>query len=277
MSRPSSLVPYAFEGHPIRISTDGQNAAWFVVADVCAALLESPLAWAAMTRNEEEHCLYSEEGPGAGGFTLALIHEAGLLRRLLNSDNPAAPRLRRWLTHWLLPLLQRSHQGSRAGIDAIGRQAAAAVSRPAEEILHLAGVPHSQALLAALEEMQTSRDPGDADVGHGGTLLTDQPSLRLRDLLRELLQPQTFSVGSVPGCVAWLTANQLAAGLHCTLRSTNHRLAAAGLQQRNEDDDWQLTEAGRGWAMALTLETRGERLQRILWDPAVVSLLHQSN
>ena len=277
MSRPSSLVPYAFEGHPIRISTDVQSEAWFVVADVCAALAESPLAWAVVTRNEEEHCLYSEEGPGAAGFTLALIHEAALLRRLLNSDNPAAPRLRRWLTHGLLPLLQRSHQGSRAGIDAIGRQTAAALSRPAEEILHFAGAFHSQALLDALEEMQTSRDPGDADVVHGGTLLADQPSLRLWDLLRELLQPQTFSGGSVPGRVAWLTASQLAAGLHSTLRSTNHRLAAAGLQQRNDDDDWQLTEAGREWAMALTLETRGERLQRILWDPAVVSLLQQSN
>ncbi|MCE2839039.1 MAG: hypothetical protein LW834_19160, partial [Cyanobium sp. 49614_E6] len=77
--------------------------------------------------------------------------------------------------------------------------------------------------------------------------------------------------------VAWLTADQLADRLDGTLRHTNQRLAAAGLQQRNEDDDWQLTEAGLDWGVALPLCSRGERRQQILWDPAVVALLHQTN
>jgi hypothetical protein len=46
---------------------------------------------------------------------------------------------------------------------------------------------------------------------------------------------------------------------------------------RKEDDDWQLTEAGRDWGVALPLCSRGERRQQILWDPAVVALLHQTN
>jgi hypothetical protein len=45
------------------------------------------------------------------------------------------------------------------------------------------------------------------------------------------------------------------------------------LQQRNEDDDWQLTEAGRDWGFTQPLCSRGERRQQILWDPAVVALL----
>ena len=41
MSNTSALVPHAFEGHRIRVSTDPQGEAWIVVADACAALADS--------------------------------------------------------------------------------------------------------------------------------------------------------------------------------------------------------------------------------------------
>ncbi|MFU8886680.1 MAG: Bro-N domain-containing protein [Cyanobacteriota bacterium] len=250
MSNTSALVPYLFEGHRIRVSTDQQGEAWIVVADACTALAESPMAWAMANRRDEEHCLHSEEGPGAGGFTLALINEATLLHRLLNSDNPSARRMRRWLTHELLPALQRRQEGNRElprrSIEAIRRQTAAEVLRGADEIIHLTGVSHADALLSVLEEIQAHSSPAAADVKQRAG-------------------------------VAWLTADQLADRLDGTLRHTNQRLAAAGLQQRNEDDDWQLTEAGLDWGVALPLWSRGERRQQILWDPAVVALLHQTN
>jgi prophage antirepressor-like protein len=251
MSNTSALVPYLFEGHRIRVSTDQQGEAWIVVADACAALAESPMVWAmANRRDEEEHCLHSEEGPGAGGFTLALINEATLLRRLLNSDNPSAPRMRRWLTHELLPALQRRQEGKgelpRRSIEAIRKQTASEVLRGADEIIHLTGVSHAEALLSVLEEIQAHSSPAGVDVKQRAG-------------------------------VAWLTADQVADRLDGTLRHTNQRLAAAGLQQRNEDDDWQLTQAGLDWGVALPLCSRGERRQQILWDPAVVALLHQTN
>jgi prophage antirepressor-like protein len=254
MSNTSALVPYLFEGHCIRVSTDQEGEAWFVVADACAALSESPMVWAVAIQRDEEHCLHSEEGPGAGGFTLAMINEAALLRRLLDSDNPSAPRMRRWLTHELLPAIQRSQQriapqGARS-IDAIRRQTAAEVLRGADEIIHLTGVSQAEALLSVLEEIQANSSPAGAEV------------------------KQRFSHRAG---VAWLTADQLADRLDGTLRHTNQRLAAAGLQQRNEDDDWQLTEAGRDWGVTLPLCSRGERRQQILWDPAVMALLHQTN
>ncbi|MEA5473345.1 BRO family protein [Synechococcus sp. CCY9201] len=250
MSNTSALVPYLFEGHRIRVSTDQHGEAWIVVADACAALAESPMVWAMANRRDEEDCLHSEEGPGVGGFTLALINEATLLRRLLNSDNPSAPRMRRWLTHELLPALQRRQEGNRElprrSIEAIRRQTAAEALRGADEIIHLTGVSHAEALLSVLEEIQTNSSPAAADVKQ--------------------------SVSQRAG-VAWLTADQLADRLDGTLRHTYQRLAAAGLQQRNEDDDWQLTEAGRDWGVALPLCSQGERRQQILWDPAVVALL----
>ena len=250
MSNTSALVPYLFEGHRIRVSTDQQGEAWIVVADACNALAESPMAWAMANRRDEEHCLHSEEGPGAGGFTLALINEATLLRRLLNSDNPSAPRMRRWLTHELLPALQRRQEGKgelpRRSIEAIRKQTASEVLRGADEIIHLTGVSHAEALLSVLEEIQAHSSPAGVDVKQRAG-------------------------------VAWLTADQVADRLDGTLRHTNQRLAAAGLQQRNKDDDWQLTEAGRDWGVALPLCSREEHRQQILWDPAVVALLHQTN
>ena len=250
MSNTSALVPFLFEGHRIRVSTDQQGEAWIAVADACAALSESPMVWAMASLRDEEHCLHSEEGPGADGFTLALINEAALLRRLLNSDNPSAPRMRRWLTHELLPALQRRHHSTgappRPSIEAIRRQTAAEVLRGADEIIHLTGVSHAEALLSALEEIQARSTPAGV----------------------EAQQRSTHREG-----MAWLAADQLAERLDRTLRSTHQRLAAAGLQQRNEDDDWQLTEAGRDWAIALPLCSRGERRLQILWDPAVLALL----
>jgi prophage antirepressor-like protein len=254
MSNTTALVPHLFEGHRIRVSTDQQGEAWIVVADACTALAESPLVWAMANRREEEHCLHSEEGPGAGGFTLALINEAALLRRLLNSDNPSAPRMRRWLTHELLPALQRRQEGNgelpRRSIDTIRRQIAAEVLRQADEIIHLTGVSHAEALLSVLEEIQAKSSPSGAE------------------------GQQRFSNRAG---VAWLTGDALADRLDRSLRHTNQRLAAAGLQQRNEDDDWQLTEAGRDWGIGLPLCSRGEHRQQILWDPAVVALLHRAN
>jgi len=244
-------VPYLFEGHRIRVSTDAQGEAWIVVADACAALAESPMVWAmANRRDEEEHCLHSEEGPGAGGFTLALINEAALLRRLLNSHNPSAPRMRRWLTHELLPALQRRQENKgvppQPSVDAIRRQTATEVLRGADEIIHLTGVSHAEALLSVLEQIQANNTPAGVEVQ----------------------QRLSHRAG-----VAWLTGDALADRLDRSLRHTNQRLAAAGLQQRNEDDDWQLTETGRDWGVARPLCSRGERRQQILWDPAVVALL----
>jgi hypothetical protein len=70
-----------------------------------------------------------------------------------------------------------------------------------------------------------------------------------------------------------LEGRPLAERLGRTIRDTNRSLAAFGLQLRNDEDDWQLTEAGRDWGIALSACSRGERKQQILWDPAVVLLL----
>ena len=277
MSNTSALVPYLFEGHRIRVSTDQQGEAWIVVADACAALAESPMAWAiANRRDEEEHCLHSHEGPGSEGCTLALISEDGLFRLLLASDSPTAWRMRRWLTHDLVPAIQRSHHHAApqegTAVETIRRQTAAAVLREADEIIELTGVSHAQALLSALERIQTNSTAPEVTL-QGACAPPRHAHPEQGEQLERSQRPNPQRLPSARLAVARLTADQVADRLDRTLRGTNQRLAASGLQIRNDEDNWQLTKAGRDWGIALTLCSRGERKQRILWDPAVVTLL----
>jgi prophage antirepressor-like protein len=252
MSSTSALLPYRFEEHRIRVSTDEHGEAWFAASDVAAALGQQPIARGLDNLREEEHCLYSQEGPGSEGCTLALISEGGLLRLLLLDENPTTWRMRRWLTHELLPAIARSQQGMTAHgartIEAIRRQTAAEVLLQADEIIELTGVPQAEALLSVLEEIQ-------GNSGSAGT---------------EVQQRARQRAGAT-----WLRAELLAERLDRTLRSMNQQLAAAGFQLRNDDDDWQLTETGRDWAVTRPLCSKeGQRLE-ILWDPAVLPWLNR--
>ncbi len=265
MSSTSTLMPYSFEGHRIRVSTDEHGEAWFAAADVAVALGQHPIARALASLPEEDHCLHSQEGPGSEGCTLALISEVGPYRLLLKGESPIARRMRRWLTHELLPSIARpagrskKHQQAPEGLQT---QTVNAVLRLAEEIIELTGVGYSDALLAAIEDIEANtgtrlaplqqvlRDNGPAASGHRPRQLGDPP------------------------VKARLDAKQLAERLGRTIRETNRSLAAFGLQLRNDEDDWQLTEAGRDWGIALTPCSRGQRRQSILWEP-VVSLLQE--
>ncbi|MCX5947399.1 MAG: BRO family protein [Cyanobacteria bacterium] len=264
MSSTTALVPYSFEGHRIRVSTDEQGEAWFAAADVAVALGQHPIARDLATLKEEEHCLHSQEGPGSEGCTLALISEGGLLRVLLIGESPTARRMRRWLIHDLLPSLDRPAGRSKKHQQAPERlqtHTVKAVLRLAQEIIELTGVGYSDALLAAIEDIEANtglrlaplqqvlRDNGSAASGHRPRQLGDPP------------------------VKARLDAEQLAERLGRTIRDTNRSLAVFGLQLRNDEDDWQLTEAGRNWGQTLPSCSQCPRGAQILWNPAVLTLL----
>lgn len=264
MSKTTALVPYPFEGHRIRVSTDEDGYAWFVAADVAGTLGQLTIGRALASLREEEQCLYSQEGPGGDGCTLALISEGGLLRLLLLDDSQTAWRMRRWLTHELLPALHPQQVKSRAHLSGPAgekTQTVQAVLRLAEEIIELTGVGYSDALLAAIEDIEASTGLSLAPLQQ---VLRDSHSA---DSAHRPAQPVGAPVD------ARLDAEQLAERLGHTIRDINRRLAACGLQVRNDLDDWQLTAVGCDWGIALPRCSRGEHRQQIVWDPAVVALL----
>ena len=264
MSRTIALVPYPFEGHRIRVSTDEDGYAWFVAADVAGTLGQLTIGRALASLREEEQCLYSQEGPGSQGCTLALISEGGLLRLLLLDASQTAWRMRRWLTHEVLPALHHQQVKARAHLSGPAgekTQTVQAVLRLAEEIIELTGVGYSDALLAAIEDIEASTGLHLAPLQQ---ILCDTHSA---DSAHRPAQPVGKPVE------ARLDAEQLAERLGRTIRDINRRLAACGLQVRNDLDDWQLTAVGCDWGIALPRCSRGEHRQQIVWDPAVVALL----
>ena len=59
MSSTSALLPYAFEGHRIRVSSVQQGEVWFATANINAALGQHPIAQALASLREEGHYLHS--------------------------------------------------------------------------------------------------------------------------------------------------------------------------------------------------------------------------
>lgn len=277
MSSTTALVPYPFEWHLIRVSTDEHGEAWFAAVDVAVALGQHPIARALNSLPEEDHCLHSQEGPGSEGCTFALISQRGLLRILLRSDSLTAWKMQRWLTHEVLPAIQRSlrHATPEGGstIEAIRRQTAAEVLRKAEEIIDLTGVSHAEALLSVLESIQTNNAHAPDSAVQEASYLPRSAIPGQLEQLGQSPKHQARRFLSASPAASWLSTDQLSDRMDRTLRSTNQRLSATGLQVRNDEDDWQLTEAGRDWGIALPLCSHGERRQQILWDPAVVTLL----
>jgi prophage antirepressor-like protein len=156
---PSGFVSVAFEGHGIRVCTDHRGDAWFVAADVCAALaLRQDRTLAVLA--EDECSIHSREGPGTVPITLTLVSEAGLLRILRFGDRPKARRLRRWITHQVLPCLHRRNDASTPSAKNLQTsrptKIVVALLHIAEAMARLPGVRSADAMAAALAAIEVN-------------------------------------------------------------------------------------------------------------------------
>jgi hypothetical protein len=139
--------------------TDHRGDAWFVAADVCTALaLRQDRTLALLA--EDECGIHSQEGPGTAAITLTLVNEAGLLRILLFGDRPKARRLRRWITHQVLPCLHRRIDASTASVESLQTagpaQIVVALLHIAEAMARLPGVRSADAMAAALAAIKVN-------------------------------------------------------------------------------------------------------------------------
>ena len=58
--------------------------------------------------------------------------------------------------------------------------------------------------------------------------------------------------------------------------SLDRRAIGVPFQERNDEDAWQLTAAGRDWGQSLPSCSQGHRGEQILWDPAVLAVLREA-
>ena len=102
----SAVVPFNFEGAPVRIITR-DDCPWFVLADVCQVLgLANPRDAAARLDDDEKGVGIADTLGGAQQATI--ISEPGLYRLMVRSRKPAARRFDRWVRHEVLPSIRRT-------------------------------------------------------------------------------------------------------------------------------------------------------------------------
>lgn len=246
----TELIPFDFEGRPVRVVTDAQGEPWFVAADVCA-VLELPNTTRALARlDPDEQALISIQGISRGNDQVNVVNEPGLYSLVLGSRKREAKRFKRWVTHEVLPAIRKTGRYVLSGTPALPaptQDRVCSILLIGEAVAKVPGVKPGIAMAATLTCIQENTD------------------LSVETLRRAL--------PAANEAICSLNATQLGRLLDLSAKATNQRLAHHGLQLRNERDEWELTEAGEAWAEAMPYSRNGHSGYQILWNPAVAEVL----
>ncbi|ASJ23711.1 BRO-N domain-containing protein [Laribacter hongkongensis] len=246
-----SVVPFQFESHAVRtIQHDGE--VWFVASDVAAALEYSEAS--AMTRHLDDDEKGSVDLTDRGQEqSFITINESGLYSAILRSRKPEARRFKKWVTSEVLPAIRKtgcySAPGAQAATPVPSHDCISAILLIGEAVAKVPGVKPGIAAAATLACIQ-------ANTGINTEVL--------RHMLPSANEP-----------VCTLNATQLGKRLNRSAKATNQMLATAGLQFRNDRDEWELTKAGEAWAEAVPYSRNGHSGYQILWNPAVIGQLQE--
>lgn len=248
---PTELIPFDFEGRPVRVVTDAQGEPWFVAADVCAALHLPETHKAVARLDDDEKARNSIPTPG-GEQEMTVVNEPGLYSLVLGSRKPEAKRFKRWVTHEVLPAIRKTGRYALSGTPALPaptQDRVASILLIGEAVAKVPGVKPGIAMAATL------------------TCIQENTGLAV-EMLRRALPAANEAICS-------LNATQLGRLLGLSAKATNQRLAQHGLQWRNERDEWELTEAGKAWAEAMPYSRNGHSGYQILWNPQVAEHLRE--
>ena len=248
----SQIIPFEFESHALRVNLDAAGRPWFVAADVCAAL-DLPETHKAIARlDDDEKGRKSIPTPG-GQQDMSMVNESGLYNLVLGSRKPEAKRFKRWITHEVLPSIRKT--GSYASSTSVSALPSPTQDRVSsllligEAVAKVPGVKHGIAMAATL------------------TCIHENTGLSIETMRRAL------PANDEP--IAAMNSTKLGQQLGMAARSVNARLAAMGLQLRNDRDEWELTEAGQAWGEALPYSRNGHSGYQILWNPAVIDQMKE--
>ena len=251
MNMNHSVVPFQFESHAVRtINHDGEI--WFVASDVAAAL-EYRDAEVATRYLDSDEKGYTDLVYPSGTQSVITINESGMYSLILKSRKPEAKRFKKWVTSEVLPAIRKTGSyaapGSQASTPVPARDCISAILLIGEAVAKVPGVKPGIAAAATLACIQ-------ANTGINTEVL--------RHMLPSANEP-----------VCTLNATQLGKRLNRSAKATNQMLATAGLQFRNDRDEWELTKAGEAWAESMPYSRNGHSGYQILWNPAVIGQLQE--
>jgi prophage antirepressor-like protein len=248
----STLIPFQFESHALRVQVDEVGQPWFNASDACAALeLGNPRQALDSHVDLEDVQKLDTLTPG-GRQRQNHVNESGLYALILGSTKDAAKRFKRWVTSEVLPSIRKTGAYSATPVAALPAPTQDRVSSLlliGDAVAKVPGVKAGIAMAATL------------------TCIQENTGLVIETLRRAL------PAANEPTCSH--NATQLGKLAGSSAKATNQRLATLGFQFRNERDEWELTDAGKAWAEAMPFSRNGHSGYQILWNPAVVEQLKE--
>jgi len=248
----STLIPFQFESHALRVQVDEVGQPWFNASDACAALeLGNPRQALDSHVDSEDVQKLDTLTPG-GRQRQNHVNESGLYALILGSTKDAAKRFKRWVTSEVLPSIRKTGAYSAPPVAALPAPTQDRVSSLlliGDAVAKVPGVKAGIAMAATL------------------TCIQENTGLAIETLRRAL------PAANEPTCSH--NATQLGKLAGSSAKATNQRLATLGFQFRNERDEWELTYAGKAWAEAMPFSRNGHSGYQILWNPAVVEQLKE--
>ena len=249
----STLIPFQFESHALRVQVDDIGQPWFNASDVCDVLdMGNPSQ--AMKSHVDPDDLQKLEVIDVLGRPQRANHvnESGLYALILGSTKDAAKRFKRWVTSEVLPSIRKTGAYSAtpvATLPAPTQDRVSSLLLIGDAVAKVPGVKAGIAMAATL------------------TCIQENTGLAIETLRRAL------PAANEPICSH--NATQLGKLAGSSAKATNQRLAILGFQFRNERDEWELTDAGKAWAEAMPFSRNGHSGYQILWNPAVVDQLKE--
>ena len=249
----SAIIPFQFEAHAVRVQVDDQGQPWFNATDVCDALEMGNPSQVIKSHVDAEDLQKLETLTAGGRQRQNHVNESGLYALILGSTKDAAKRFKRWVTREVLPSIRKTGSyavpGAIANLPAPTQDRVNALLLIGEAVAKVPGVKAGIAMAATL------------------TCIQENTGLAVETLRR------TLPAANEPICS--LNATQLGKLAGLSAKATNRRLAALGLQNRNDRDEWELTDAGEAWAEAMPYSRNGHSGYQILWNPTVVEQLRE--
>lgn len=249
----STIIPFQFETHALRVQVDDASQPWFNANDVCEALQLGNARQALESHVDADDVQKLDTIDSLGRTQRANhVNESGLYALILGSTKDAAKRFKRWVTSEVLPSIRKT--------GAYATPAVAALPAPTQDRV-------SSLLLIG---DAVSKVPGvKAGIAMAATLTCIQENT---GLVIETLR-RALPAANEPTCSH--NATQLGKLAGSSAKAANQRLALLGFQFRNERDEWELTDAGKAWAEAMPFSRNGHSGYQILWNPAVVDQLKE--
>jgi prophage antirepressor-like protein len=247
----NQIVAFDFESHDVRVVLGQDGEPMFVAADLLSTL---NLDRKALERlDDDEKGVSSIHTPG-GQQEMTVVNESGLFNLVLGSRKPEAKRFKRWVTHEVLPSIRKTGSyavsGSVAALPAPTHDRVTAILMIGEAVAKVPGVKQGIAMAATL------------------TCIQENTGLSVETMRRAL-----------PACndpLAAVNPTKLGEQIGLSARAVNLRLAGLGFQNRNDRDEWELTDAGQAWGEALPYSRNGHSGYQILWRPEVADLLKEA-